>query len=97
MKGVFELRPAFQKYEVTWDVDLVLRYLELLFPLDKLAPKELSYDVIMLIALLPGQRCQTLHSLTLPCMTLSSDKCVSSLPRMRSIYANYPDPDANLV
>ena len=76
MKGVFELRPAFPKYAVTWDVDLVLRYLELLFPLDKLTLKELSYKVIMLIALLSGQRCQTLHSLTLPSMTLSRDKCV---------------------
>ena len=76
MKGVFELRPAFPKYVVTWNVDLVLRYLELLFPLDKLTLKELSCRVIMLITLLSGQRCQTLHSLTLPSMTLSSDKCV---------------------
>ena len=76
MKGVFELRPAFPKYAVTWDVDLVLRYLELLFPLDKLTLKELSYKVIMLIALSSDQRCQTLHSLTLPSITLSSDKCV---------------------
>ena len=29
-----------------------------------------------MIALLSGQGCQTLHSLTLPSMTLSSDKCV---------------------
>ena len=76
MKGVFELRLAFPKYTVTWDVDLVLPYLELLFPLDKLTLKELSYNLIMLIALSLGQRCQTLHHLTLPFMVLSSDNCV---------------------
>ena len=70
------MRPAFPKYAVTWDAELVLRNLDLLFPLDKLTLKELSYKVIMLIALLSGQRCQTLHSLTLPSVTLSSDKCV---------------------
>ena len=76
MKGVFELKLAFPKYTVTWDVDLVLHYLELLFPLDKLTLKELSYNLIMLIALLLGQRCQTLHNFMLLFMTLSSDKCV---------------------
>ena len=63
-KGAFELRPAFPKYAVTWDAELVLRNLDLLFPVDKLTLKELSYRVIMLIALLSGQRCQTLQSQT---------------------------------
>ena len=38
MMGICELRPAFPRYAVTWDVDLVLYYLGLLFPLDKFGP-----------------------------------------------------------
>ena len=70
MKEAFEFRPVFPKYAITWDVDLVLRYLELLFPINKLTLKELSYKVIMLIALLSGQKYQTLLRLTLPSMCI---------------------------
>ena len=43
--------PLSQNKQSLGDVDLALRYLELLFPLDRLILKEIFYKVIMLIAL----------------------------------------------
>ena len=76
IKGVFEKRPALPKYSSTWDVDTVLQYLELYYAQDELTLKELSYKLVMLLALLSGQRCQTLHCLSLSSMKMSDSKCV---------------------
>ena len=75
-KGVFEKRPSFPKYSYTWDVDIGLEYVESFYPHDKLTFKELSYKLVMLLALLSGQRCQTLHSLSVSSMKMSDSKCV---------------------
>ena len=76
IKGVYELRPSFPKYSSTWDVDIVLSYLENMMPLEKLTNKELTLKCAMLIALLSGQRCQTIHCLSIELMTLGDNKCV---------------------
>ena len=76
LKGVFEKRPALPKYSSTWDVDTVLQYLELHYPHDELTLKKLSYKLVMLLALLSGQRCQTLHCLSVSSMKISDSKCV---------------------
>lgn len=60
MKGVFNTRQPTPKYSEIWDVDVVLQYLELLKPLEKITLKELSLKLVMLLALTSGQRCQTL-------------------------------------
>ena len=75
MKGVFEKRP---KYSSTWDVDIVLQYLELYYPHDELTLKELSYKLVILLALLSGQQ----HCISLLAKTLwpdGSDKCSTEL------------------
>ena len=64
IKGVFEKRPALPKYSSTWDVDTVLQCLELYYAHDELTLKELSYKLVILLALLSGQRFQTLHCLS---------------------------------
>ena len=46
------------KYNTIWSVDVVLGYLSNLWPLHKISLKELNLQVVMLIALYPGQRCQ---------------------------------------
>ena len=65
LKGIFQLRPALPKYNVTWDVSKVLLYLADLGTAKDLSLKLLSYKVIMLLALLSGQRSQTLHFIDL--------------------------------
>ena len=52
MKGVFEMKPSLPKYSNTWNVNVVLNYLELLHPHNKLTLKKLSQKLAMLLALL---------------------------------------------
>ena len=54
----------------------MLQYLEMHYPHDKLTLKELSYKLVMLLALPSGQRCQTLHCLSLSSMKMNDSKCV---------------------
>ena len=64
IKGVFEMNPALPKYPNTWNVNVVLNYLELLHPHNKLTLDMLSQTLDMLLALLSGQRCQTILKLS---------------------------------
>ena len=68
--------PSLPRYQETWDVTVVLDYLAKLGPPEKLSLKNLTLKVVMLMALLSGQRRQTLHTLSIDCMQISSDKCV---------------------
>lgn len=76
MKGAFELRPSFPRYIETWDVTGVLKYLQKQHPVSKLSLKELTMKVVSLLAILSGQRCQTLKALNITNVLLSDDKCV---------------------
>ena len=60
LRGVFQQRSAFPRYHSTWDVSLVLTYLQKLYPVEELSLKEHCQKLVMLIALLSGQRTQTL-------------------------------------
>ena len=64
------------KYNEVWDVNEVLNHLQTLQPLSELSLKLLSFKVVMLLALLSGQRCQTLHSLTTRDMKVYHNKVV---------------------
>lgn len=76
LKGVFELKPSLPRYKDIWDVSTVLNYLSSLHPPKELTLKDLTFKTTMLLALLSGQRCQTLHLLLLSGMVLQNDSCV---------------------
>ena len=76
LKGVFELKPSLPKYKNIWDVNTVLAYLSNLHPPPGLTLKDLTFKTTMLLALLSGQRCQTLHLLSVSNMVLKDDSCV---------------------
>ena len=61
MKSVFNSRPALPRYQVTWDVDMVLRYFKQLGPNKNLSLSLLTQKLAMLALLLSGQRTQTIH------------------------------------
>ena len=63
MKGVFNSRPALPRLNVTWDVSIVLNYLE---SMSDMSLFQLSCKLSMLFLLLSAQRCQTLHLIELP-------------------------------
>ncbi|XP_062601222.1 uncharacterized protein LOC134262915 [Saccostrea cucullata] len=73
LKGVFVKRPTLPKYTCTWDVSIVINYLKTLFPLSELSLKLLSCKTLMLLALLTGQRGQTLHLLTVDDVVVGND------------------------
>ena len=53
------------RYNVIWDVNIVLNYLKLLNPLSELPLSHLTYKMIMLLALSSSQRVQTLRAITI--------------------------------
>ena len=65
MKGIYNLKPTLPRYQVTWDVNKVLNYLANMPQVEKLSLKLLSHKLVMLVALITGQRCQSLHLLDL--------------------------------
>ena len=71
MKGVFNLRPALPRYQESWNVDTVLVYLSNMPKLQELSLKEISFKLVMILALITGQRCQTLHLLDLKDMLIT--------------------------
>ena len=76
IKGTFEQTPIFPKQlKQTWDVNIVLTMLNTLILPDKLTLKELTLKLVMLTALLSGQRCQTLHALDTAHMSLKDKQC----------------------
>ena len=75
MKGIFELRPALPRYQTTWDVGKVLDFFRTQPQPSALVLKDLTVKVTFLLALLSGQRCQTIHLLTIDNMVLGADKC----------------------
>ena len=52
MKAVFETKKSVPKYTTTWDVSVVFKYLEKLYPNNHISLKNLSLKVVMLILLL---------------------------------------------
>ena len=76
VKGVFQNRPPLPKYQETWDVDTVLTLLDKWPHAEELTLQRLTYRTVMLLALLTGQRGQTIHNLTVDDVKLYDNKCV---------------------
>ena len=65
MKGAFNMNPPLPRYDKTWDVSLVLKTLEKWSPGRFLSRKQLTFKLATLLALVTGQRAQTLQALDL--------------------------------
>lgn len=72
LKGVFNTKPPLPKYKFIWDVSVVIKYLESLFPLCDLSLKTLTLKLTALIALATAPRAQTLASLNLQNMKIDT-------------------------
>lgn len=69
IKGVYQLKPNFPRYQRTWDTSIVLQYLETLYPNSRLSLKDLTLKLVMLVALVTGQRGQSIFLMDLKDMT----------------------------
>ena len=76
LKGTFTTRPALPKYKEVWDVNTVIKHLKTLYPAKTLSLKLLSLKIVMLMAILSGQRRQTIHALTTRDMKVSNSKVI---------------------
>jgi len=77
IKGAFEQNPSFPMKSMTgsWDPHQVLTFVEPWVPHESLSLKELTLKLTMLLALLSGQRAQTIHCLDIKSMEISKNKC----------------------
>ena len=69
LKAMFFTRPPQPKYMITWDVNVVLQFLELWDPPNELKLKQLTLKTVALVALVSAQRSQTLAALSVGSMT----------------------------
>ena len=63
IKGVFQSRPPLPRYSKTCDVNLVLQYIGSIGNTKELSLKNLTSELVMLVALTTAQRGQSLHLL----------------------------------
>lgn len=63
MKGVYNQKPSLPRYKTVWDVSEVLDCLQKI-DIDSITMKMLTLKTVMLLALLSGQRVQTLRALS---------------------------------
>ena len=73
LRGIFQSKPPSPRYSETWDVSVVLHYLQGLSPVGTLKLKELTLKLVTLILLVSGQGGQTVHLLDLSNMRVSTD------------------------
>ena len=65
---MFHICPPEPRYSFTWDVNVLLTFLESWFPLSALELKQLTLKTAALVALVSVQRSQTLSALSIECM-----------------------------
>ncbi|XP_046545628.1 uncharacterized protein LOC124255761 [Haliotis rubra] len=82
LRGVFNCRPALPRYKQTWDVKVVLDYIEEKGSNTELTLKELSLKMTMLLALVTGQRSQTLRYLSIDNMIKCEKKVIFRLTEL---------------
>ena len=73
MQGVFVNRPALSRYKQIWDVSVVIKYLKSLAENTQLSLQDLTMKTTMLLALVTGQRFQTIQVLNIEQMVKSDD------------------------
>ncbi|XP_068761480.1 uncharacterized protein [Montipora capricornis] len=62
LKGIFQSRPPLPRYCKTWDVNLVLQYINSMGNSQELSLKDLTLKLVMLVALTTAQRGQSLQN-----------------------------------
>ena len=82
MHGVYNSRPSLARYTEIWDVRIVLDKLKAMSPSSSLSLKDLTYKLVMLVALVSAQRGQTIHLLNIHNMTISDSFFSFTIPEL---------------
>ena len=77
LKGLYQLRPSLpiKSRIATWDPDIVLKEIKTWYPHSDISLKLLSYKLCVLLALLSGQRVQTLSNISIDDIDFVHGKC----------------------
>ena len=76
LKGMFKIRPNFPKLVCTFDVDVVLRYLNELGDANTIPFKMLTFRLATLFCLLSAQRDQTLTAINVRLIHVSDERII---------------------
>ena len=82
LKGMYNLRPPQPRYSTTWDVDIVIRYLQSLGNNDSLPLKVLSQKLLLLMALVEASRVSELQALDLRYQIFRPEGVVFNIPTL---------------
>jgi len=82
LKGVHNTRPPQPRYSSTWDVDIVIKYLQSLGENDSLSLKALTQKLALLMALVGANRVSELQALDLRYRTYKPEGVCFQLPTL---------------
>lgn len=80
LRGVARARPTRPRYGYVWDPKIVLDYLEKKYPNEALSRKDLGMKLITLLALVTGQRIQTLSLIRVDQVLISPSGIQITIP-----------------
>ncbi|ODM87745.1 Lipoyl synthase, mitochondrial [Orchesella cincta] len=92
MKGVYRKCPPTPKYSTTWDADTVLNLFSSWDDNDSLSTKQLSLKLVGLLALVTGQRTQTLSCITVNNIVWGESVQISIDSVLKTSRPNRPNP-----
>ncbi|ODM87117.1 hypothetical protein Ocin01_19565, partial [Orchesella cincta] len=92
MKGVYRKCPPTPKYSTTWDADTVLNLFSSWDDNDSLSTKQLSLKLVGLLALVTGQRTQTLSCITVNNIVWGESVQISIDSILKTSRPNRPNP-----
>lgn len=94
-RGVFKLRPGTAKYNITWDPEIVLRFIRKLS--NNLSLEDLTLKLAILLALATGQRVQTLASIELNGIIINNAHIIIKISKLiKTSGPNKPQPTLQL-
>ena len=97
MKAMLRSRPPVPRYEVTWDVQVVLSHLASFAPVNQLDLESFTHKLVMLVALVLAQRMQSIHLLDLQSMKTGTDMVEFAFPtHIKQSRASYKNPSLQL-
>ena len=94
MQGVFNSRPPCPKYSTTWNVDVVINYLQSLGPSELLSLKDLSLKLVVLMALTSANRSSDLHALDLKFRRYTPEGVIFTLPTLTKTRRSGPPKES---
>ena len=70
---MFNARPCVPRYQSIWETSLVLSHLKIFAPLESFYLEDLTLKLVMLVAIIMGQTCQSIYLMDLDSIQKNAD------------------------